>query len=222
MNAECSASICRTGRVAALVTAGLSGGYVLALIIGLMRLERPDEPVGDPWFIVLEVLILAIILPIVVLFSAVHALVGADERAWTASALVCAGAAACLTSVSHFCVLTLSRNPAFLDPALRDSLFAFHWPSLSYAIDIAAWDFFFALACLLLAAGFGRERAARPVRLGLRLSGVLSLAGLAGPLVGNMQVRNIGILGYAVCFPLTTLLIAGYFARREGRLDGSQ
>jgi hypothetical protein len=46
------------------------------------------------------------------------------------------------------------------------------------------------------------------------LSGLLSLAGLAGVFLQNMQVRNVGILGYAVVAPLIFGLI-GVVLNRE-------
>jgi hypothetical protein len=39
------------------------------------------------------------------------------------------------------------------------------------------------------------------------------LAGLAGVVVGNMQVRDIGIVGYGGVFPVVALLVAFAFTR---------
>jgi hypothetical protein len=46
-------------------------------------------------------------------------------------------------------------------------------------------------------------------------SGVLALAGLGGVVVGNMQVRNVGIVGYTVVFSVVALLLAILFHRTE-------
>jgi hypothetical protein len=48
----------------------------------------------------------------------------------------------------------------------------------------------------------------RGVRIGLALAGVLCLAGLLGVVTANMQIGNIGIVGYAIVFAAVTLLIA--------------
>jgi hypothetical protein len=48
-----------------------------------------------------------------------------------------------------------------------------------------------------------------------KLSGVLTLAGMAGVLLSDMQVRNIGIVGYAVIFHLAAALIRVLFWRAE-------
>jgi hypothetical protein len=51
----------------------------------------------------------------------------------------------------------------------------------------------------------------RAIRIGLILAGVLCLAGLLGVVTANMQIRNIGIIGYAIVFPTVTLLMARLF-----------
>jgi hypothetical protein len=48
-------------------------------------------------------------------------------------------------------------------------------------------------------------------------SGILALGGLSGVIAGNMQLRNIGIVGYAGLFPVAALLIALLFYRATPR-----
>jgi hypothetical protein len=85
-------------------------------------------------------------------------------------------------------------------------LFSFKWPSVAYTLDILAWDWFFALSMLFGAAVFKGGRLELTVRMLMIVSGVLSLVGLIGVPLADMQVRNIGIIGYAVVtlfvFPL--------------------
>ncbi len=47
------------------------------------------------------------------------------------------------------------------------------------------------------------------------VSGVLSLAGLIGVPLANMQVRNIGIIGYGVVAPVLFLLLGIVFGRTQ-------
>jgi peptidoglycan/LPS O-acetylase OafA/YrhL len=82
---------------------------------------------------------------------------------------------------------------------------------LLYAIELAAWHLFFGLSVLLAASAFrdrGREAA---VRRGLRATGLLCLVGLVGPAVGNLDWRMIGVIGYALLFPVTCVVIALVF-----------
>jgi hypothetical protein len=90
-------------------------------------------------------------------------------------------------------------------------LFAWRWPSAVYALDIAAWDLCLGVALLLAATTFSATGLSLWVRRGLVLSGVLCLGGLIGVAVGNMQVRNVGIVGYALVLPVVLLLMAKVF-----------
>lgn len=68
-------------------------------------------------------------------------------------------------------------------------------------MDILAWDVFFALAVLSVAPVFGRGRLAKWIRALMITGGGLALAGLSGVITGDMQLRNIGIIGYAAVSP---------------------
>jgi hypothetical protein len=91
-------------------------------------------------------------------------------------------------------------------------LFSWTWPSMIYALDIAAWDFFLGVALLLAAAVFSGSRLAQWVRRVLTVSGLLCLGGLLGAVLGNMNVRNIGVLGYALVLPVAMLQMGRLFA----------
>jgi hypothetical protein len=102
-----------------------------------------------------------------------------------------------------------------------DQLLAFAWPSVPYALDIFAWDYCFGLALLLAAPVFGSRWSGRAVRAGLIVAGVLCLAGLLGAVLADIQVRNVGIAGYGVVFPVVTVLMARAFsATQRVRLPG--
>jgi hypothetical protein len=91
----------------------------------------------------------------------------------------------------------------------------FEWPSVVYTLDILAWDWFFALSMLFAAPVFGVGRLEQTVRILTIFSGVLSLAGLIGVPLANMQVRNIGIIGYGVVAPVVFLLLGIVFGRTQ-------
>jgi hypothetical protein len=95
-------------------------------------------------------------------------------------------------------------------------------PSVVYALDILAWDLFFGLSMLFASMVFLKGRLERILAILMIMSGVLSLAGLAGVYLSGMGIRNIGIVGYAgVSMPVFLLL--GILFRRasqeEPRLD---
>ena len=68
---------------------------------------------------------------------------------------------------------------------------------------------------LFAAPVFTGSRLALTIRILMTSSGVLSLAGLSGVVVGDMQLRNIGIVGYDGLFLVVAVLLAILFYRTE-------
>jgi hypothetical protein len=58
-------------------------------------------------------------------------------------------------------------------------------------------------------------------RVGLIIGGLLCLAGLAGPAIGDIALRWIGEAGYAVVFPIVWLLLALHFRQIGSSLRAS-
>ena len=182
--------------------------YVVTIVAGFVANRNLKDPVKDPHLAVAEVLILVMAWVMVVLSVAIHSTAPVDRRPYTLVSLCWMVAAAATTSVVHFVELTVGRR---LDRATfpgYDRLFGFRWPSTLYAVDIVAWDVFFALSLLFAAPAFEADTA---VQTGLVVSGVLSLLGLVGPAVDRIAWRGIGIFGYAVVFPLTCVPLSRYF-----------
>lgn len=100
-------------------------------------------------------------------------------------------------------------------------LFTWAWPSAIYALDIAAWDFCLGIALLLAAPVFSGSHAADRLRRGLIVSAVLCLGGLLGAVLGNMNVRNIGVVGYAFVLPVIMLRMGRLFAASPAAGDRS-
>jgi hypothetical protein len=201
------------GRSAAWAVFVLEMVYAVTLVLGLLALPSPDEPIGDPYFTTLEVLILLIALALVVVMVAVHAYAAPAANVYSATALAMMLVLAGITSSVHFVILTVSRQLAATGETWVPYLLSFRWPSVFYALDILAWDWFFALALLFAVPVFQGGGLARAIRLLLLVSGVLSLAGLIGVPLADMQVRMIGVVGYVGVAPFAFLLIALLFGR---------
>jgi hypothetical protein len=200
-------------------TALLIAVYAATLVAGLRSLVSPQSPIGDPLFSILEILILLTMPLIVALMVAIHAWSSAETKVFSLMAVVFTSLLAGITCSVHFLILTVSRQAPFLGNAWMPLFASFRWPSVSYALDILAWDVFFALAALCAAPVFSGNRLAVSIRVLLVASGGLSLAGLSGVIFGEMQLRNIGILGYAGVFPVAALLLASLFRRTKPRLE---
>lgn len=187
------------GMISGYGVAGLGLLYALVMAIGLIALPISGAPIGQPWFGMMEVLILLLVPMLLGLAAAVRGTRLGPRYARLALPFMAAALA--LTSVVHLSILALGvRN-------------AFAWPSLPYMLDIIAWDGFFALAVLLMAPAFRGAGDERTIRLLLIASGGLALLGWLGPITGAMGLRMIGVLGYAIVFPLAALLIARWFSR---------
>jgi hypothetical protein len=117
----------------------------------------------------------------------------------------------------HFVILTVGRQAAFSRLAWMPLFLSFKWPSVSYALDILAWDVFFALSVLFAAPVFSGNRLATSIRVLLVASGALALSGLSAVIFGDIRLRNIAIVGYAGVFPVAALLLAILFHRTTPR-----
>ena len=212
MNHTTAPTAYRFGIVTALALALLTLAYAIVLAIGLLTLPSPSHAIQDPWFTLMEVLILAIAPTMVAFTVALHQWVPQERQALSLSAVVFMAMCAIVTCTVHFAVLSLSRLPTFAEPSIARAVFAFQWPSVVYVLDILAWDFFFPIAALLAGASLGGSQATL-VRWLILASGLLAFVGLAGVPLANMQIRNIGIIGYVLVFPLAAVLMAKRFSR---------
>jgi hypothetical protein len=201
------------GAISGAAVAMLSTAYVTVLAIGLFTLASPDQPIQQPWFALMEVLILATAPAMVMLAAALHSWSPPQRRPLVLVGVVFFSMCALVTCTLHFAILALNRNPAFAGEPWSSLVFAFRWPSIAYALDILAWDVFFPIGALFLATAVRSSGLAGRIRTILVVSAVLAFAGLLGIPMGNMQVRNIGIIGYAVLFPVGAALLAVMFHR---------
>lgn len=201
------------GMIASWSVAVLLALYLVTLVLGFLSLAAPDDPIGDPYFTLLEALILLTAPLMVLSMIAVHGSSPTEARVYGLAALVFMAITATITSGVHFVVLTVSRQAEGLGLTGAPVLFAFRWPSVAYALDILAWDWFFALAMIFGALAFNGGRLERATRVMMLVSGVVSLAGLIGVAMGDMNVRNIGILGYTVV-AIPAFVLIGMVVRR--------
>ena len=202
----------RLGILSAVSVVILLVAYSITLAMGFMSLESSNQPIVGPLFFMLEFLIILLIPGLVTLMVAVHAWADCETKVLSLTALIFMGLLAGVTGSLHFVILTVGGPAA--SQAAQD-LLSFKWPSVAYALDILAWDVFFAFSMLFAAPVFTGSRLAMTIRILMTSSGVLSLAGLSGVLVGDMHLRNIGIVGYDGLFLVVVVLLAILFYRTE-------
>jgi hypothetical protein len=144
---------------------------------------------------------------------AIHAWASPGRKSLSLLAVAFTIVQAVLTSSVHFVILVVGRQPAFLALPQTPLLHSFTWSSVSYALDILAWDGFSSLAVLCAAPVFTGSRLTRASRVLFVVSGLLAPAGFGGVVLGEMRIRNIGIFGYVGVFPVAALLVASLFYR---------
>ena len=125
------------GRAAAWAVFCLGIMYAVTTILGFLSLKSPDDAIGDPFFSVMELLIILIAPSIVVSMVAVHAYAPPDAKINSLTALIFTILMAGITSSVHFVILTMSRQ---LEANSVSWLLSFKWPSVAYTLDILAWD----------------------------------------------------------------------------------
>jgi hypothetical protein len=82
-----------------------------------------------------------------------------------------------------------------------------------YGVDVVAWDIFFGLA-LLFAAPVFHASGHVAVRNGMLIAGAMSVVGILGPAVNHIALREIGIVGYAIVWPIVCLPLSKAFGQR--------
>lgn len=210
----------RIGVAAAGTLAFLCLCYAIVLALGLLTLPSPAHQIQEPWFTLMELLIVLIAPAMVAFTLALHAWVPEQCRTFAIGAVAFMSMCAALTSAVHFAVLTLSRQPEFAGRAWAGEVFSFRWPSVAYALDILAWDLFFPVAALFAARSIQGAGLVSMARRLMYLGAALAFVGLAGVPLASMQVRNIGIIGYAVLFPVAAALMMLVFRRSKSASAG--
>jgi hypothetical protein len=165
MHVTFTASARRLGLLSAIWVFSLSLLYALTLIFGFRSLASPEEPIGDPWFSILELLIIGVAPGLVTLMAAVHASAPRRAKILSLSALIFMAMAMTLTVSVHFVILVVARSADIPGEPWASMLLSFRWPSLPYLIDILAWDLFFALSMILAAPALQGDRLARVIRM---------------------------------------------------------
>jgi hypothetical protein len=207
----------RLGLVSAASTAVLLVAYAVTLALGFLSLESPDQPIGDPMFSILEILIILTMPAMVALMVAVHSWAPTRVKPLSLTALIFMGLLAGVTCGVHFVVLTISHQAAFAGQSWLPLFLGWKWPSAVYALDILGWDVFFPLSMLFAAPVFGGSRLAAWIRWLMIVSAVLALAGLSGVAFSDMQLRNIGIVGYVGVFLVVAVMLTVMFYRAAPR-----
>ncbi len=98
------------GRVASWTVFSLVVIYAVTLIFGFLSRKSPQDQIGDPYFTIMELLIILMMPFMVMSMIAVHAYATPDAKAYSFTALAFMIVMAVITSGLHFVILTVSRQ----------------------------------------------------------------------------------------------------------------
>jgi len=195
----------RIGYLSSIGLFAVGMAYVVVVAFGIAQAGF-DDPIVDPTLAVMEALTLLSAPLIVAVMASIYETARRDRRIFALMALVFAGVMAGLTSAVHFVALTAGRQTDFT---------VLEWPSTLYAVELLAWDIFLGLSLLCAALVFVGSGTRVFARRSLALAGALSLLGAIGPILGDMALQRIGILGYGVGLPIAALALSRFFHRND-------
>jgi hypothetical protein len=207
------------GMWSARVLCAFGVAYAVTMVAGFAAMGDLSKPLEDPYLAVMEVLILVMAPVLVLLAAVIHACAPDGTKTYSMTALGWMLLVAGFTMTVHLVQLTVVRR---IDPSAIHGfqyLFNWHWPSVLYGVDIVAWDIFFALA-LLFAAPVFHAAGQVAVRNGLLIAGAMCLVGIIGPAVNHIALRQIGIIGYAIVWPIVCVPLSKAF-RQAGLPSGA-
>ena len=99
------------GAFAAWAVSILLVAYAVTMVLGFVSLQSPDDPIGDPYFTIMELLIILIVPLMVLCMVSVHAYAPPGARAYSLAAL---GFMALMAGISS--TLGLTRRVAGILP----------------------------------------------------------------------------------------------------------
>lgn len=151
---------------------------------------------------VLEILTIWSAVALVLFMVEIHRGAAEVHRSGSLTALLLTGAMAVVTISNHFWYLTVLPQ-LYGDAEMPSWLLLDGWPSIPMGLECVAWGVFLGLAMLFAATPAGSLGG--PVAWTLRVSGVLTLAGLVGPVTGRMGFYHLSTAGYSVGFLLLSI-----------------
>ena len=206
------------GMWSARVLCAFGAAYAVTMVAGFAAMGTLSKPLEDPYLAIMEILILVMAPVLVLLAVVIHACAPDGTKTYSMTALGWMLLAAGFTMTVHLVQLTVVRR---IDPSAIHGfqyLFNWHWPSVLYGVDIVAWDIFFGLALLFAVPVFHAARHTA-VRNGLLIAGAMCLLGVIGPALNHIALRQIGIIGYAIVWPIVCIPLSKAF-RHAGPPSG--
>lgn len=137
---------------------------------------------------------------------------GENRKSQGMLALLLSVCMAVVTIVNHFIYITV-LNQIYSEKTMPSWLLLDGWPSISKGLECVSWGFFLGLA-MLFASGALKDWGSKAITWTMRISGILTLTGLAGPITGNMNYYLLSTIGYSVGFLIISIEMLVYFKKK--------
>jgi hypothetical protein len=189
--------------------------YSITSGVGFLSLKSPQDSIGPPFLPIMALLIVVMAPLMVATMVAVHAYAAPERKIYGAMALAFIILLAGTTSSINFAVLIVSGQADAAGAPWLPLFLPYKWPTVAYAMDIFAWDWFYALSMLCAAPILRGHRLAQMTRLVMSISGGLSLLGLIVLPLAAMPAIGISIVGWGVAGSVVFLLLAVVLGRTQ-------
>ncbi len=129
------------------------------------------------------------------------------------AALLYAVCMAVVTISNHFIYITVLTQ-LYQKDNMPDYLLLDGWPSISKGLECVSWGFFLGISMLYASAVF-REWESKALVWIMRIFGILTLAGLMGPVLNNMNFYMLSTIGYSLGFLVISIELLVYFNKQK-------
>jgi hypothetical protein len=195
-----------SGTAYAILNVVYTGLLIATFIIGF--------PPVEPYQTMIHVLTLCGAALLVLLWSVLHSAAPNEKKLFSRASLAMIVIMATLTSINRYVALTVVRQSlASGNSSGLQWFLPYSWPSVSLAIEVLAWGYFFGLACLLLAPVFSQGKLERGIFWTLILTGVLSLLAALGQVFYPTPLILAGFLAWGPGLTLVAVLIVIWFTK---------
>jgi hypothetical protein len=185
--------------------------FIVYDIIVITGLVTGHGILAEPFLTIAEIMTIASTPLLIFLVAVIHEATPKKTKVFGLTAFAWMILLAGTTTIVHFVNLTLWRQISVQQQSDFIRLLGWEWPSMLFAAELASWHLFFGLSVFFASFAFQKHGREKAVRVLLMITGILCIAGMIGPLLGDLRLRTIGIAGYAIVFPIACIFIARVF-----------
>ena len=184
----------------------ISGLYVVSTSGWILTENRNILPVME---------ILTIWAALVIVQFMVELYRGSSEKGKSQAmmALILSSCMATITILNHILYMTV-LNQIYIEGNMPSWMLLDGWPSITKGLECVSWGFFLGMA-MLFASKALEDIGSKVLIWTMRISGIMTLAGLVGPIIGNMNYYILSTIGYSVGFLVLSIEMIVYLNRKE-------